>query len=56
VHFNVEENQEFNAFWEWGIGNREWEWLQFRSFSFLGECIELRNPVFEKNRVSGLGK
>ncbi|NEP47248.1 MAG: hypothetical protein F6K35_51925, partial [Okeania sp. SIO2H7] len=23
VHLNFEENQEFNAFWEWGIGN--WE-------------------------------
>ncbi|NEP42873.1 MAG: hypothetical protein F6K35_28065, partial [Okeania sp. SIO2H7] len=23
VHLNFEENQEFNAFWEWGIGNGE---------------------------------
>ena len=24
VHLSFEESQEFNAFWEWGMGNGEW--------------------------------
>ncbi len=34
-HVNFEENQNINAFWEWGIGN--WEWKE--GASQLGKFI-----------------
>ena len=35
VHPNFEENQEFDAFWEWGIGNGELARESFYKYGML---------------------
>ena len=35
VHLNFEENQEFDAFWEWGMGNWEWKKESFCKYEML---------------------
>ncbi len=61
MHLNFEANQKPTAFWEWGIGKQSMPQKKsfckdsmLRIMSNLEIGYELRNPVFSKNRVSGL--
>ncbi|NEP39263.1 MAG: DUF4058 family protein [Okeania sp. SIO2H7] len=71
VHLNFEENQEFKAFWEWGIGNWEWEKECFCKYEMLptieegyleirempgGRVITVMEILSPSNKRAGIGR